>query len=72
MVESMQTLLRKHKTINSAIFTTKTVTTQFELEGRTIRVMPIALYCYVVGKNITSSLDNIPAEQAVTTSVPAS
>jgi len=50
-------LLKKHKTIHSAIFTTKTLTEELKLEGRTVKLMPCAAYCYVVGRNITSQLE---------------
>jgi hypothetical protein len=55
---SMQTLLKKHDTIRSAFFTTKTLTTSFDIEGRKVSVRPSSLYCYTVGRNITASLDD--------------
>jgi predicted AAA+ superfamily ATPase len=50
-------LVKKHKSIKSAFFTTKTLTLKLPVEHITINVMPTALYCYMVGRNITSRLD---------------
>jgi hypothetical protein len=54
---SIAALLRKHKSISEGIITTKTVEDEFELEGRRIKLLPSAAYCYIVGRNITSRLD---------------
>jgi uncharacterized protein len=58
----MQTLLQNHKSIGAAFFTTKTSSQAFDLEGKTVKVWPSALYCYVVGRNITSRLENLPEQ----------
>lgn len=50
----LHTLLQKHSSIKSGFFTTKTVSKEIRMSGRIIRVMPSALYCYTVGRNITS------------------
>jgi hypothetical protein len=54
--KSMQTMLRRNPSIRQAFFTTRTVDDRQELEGREIRVMPSAVYCYTVGRNITSQM----------------
>jgi hypothetical protein len=59
--KSVQTLLRKHKTIEAGFITTKTVRAKINLEGREIELVPTAVYCYTVGKNITSRLDSLPS-----------
>lgn len=53
---SMQTLIKKHPTINSVIFTTRTLARQSTLEGKPLKIYPSALYCYLVGRNITTKL----------------
>lgn len=58
---SVQTLLRKHKSITSVFLTSKTITTTLQLEGRTVRIMPSALYCYTVGRNIASRFGAVGA-----------
>lgn len=54
--KSMQVLLKRHSSIQSSFFTTKTVLRQMTLEGRPLNIAPSALYCYMVGRNITSHL----------------
>lgn len=58
-------LLKRHKSIKSAFFTTKTVQIERELEGKIVRAIPSAAYCYLVGRNITSKLD-APVIQSTT------
>jgi hypothetical protein len=48
--------LRKHTSINESFFTTRTVESVSTLEGRRLRLIPSAAYCYIVGRNITNSL----------------
>lgn len=55
---SMQTLLRRHSTIKSAFFTTRTITKDTLLEGRELMIIPSALYCYLVGRNITTTMQS--------------
>jgi predicted AAA+ superfamily ATPase len=50
-------LIRKHDSIESAFMTSKTIQSSTELEGITLNILPSALYCYTVGRNITRSLD---------------
>ena len=59
--KSMKTLLQKHPGIETAFFTTKTVSQSFTLENRAVTVYPSALYCYTVGRNITARLDVVMA-----------
>ena len=61
---ALQLLLRKHPSIKTGFCTSKTISEEFQVEGRTIRVHPSALYCYMVGRNITARLDNVAAESA--------
>lgn len=57
---SVATLLRHHKkTVQGAFLTTKTLTTGTEIEGVRVAIWPTALYCYFVGKNITSNLEHL-------------
>lgn len=54
--KSMRHLLNKHSTIKNSFFTSKTFTYNGTLCGTPFAVRPTALYCYLVGKNITTSL----------------
>jgi hypothetical protein len=56
-LKGIKALLKKHDSIISGFVTTKTISRTFEIQGREIRLIPTALYCYTVGRNITSSLD---------------
>lgn len=53
---SVAALLRNHKTIKNAFFTTKTISSATEIEGRRVTIYPSALYCYIIGRNITTDL----------------
>jgi predicted AAA+ superfamily ATPase len=53
---SMVSLLKRHSTIGESMFTTRTINSQTVLEGRKIRFIPSAAYCYVVGRNVTAAL----------------
>lgn len=55
--EAFASLLRKHKSIQGAFFTTKTIERRLSMEGRPVHIVPSAAYCYLVGRNITASLD---------------
>lgn len=55
--KSIATLLRNHKSIASAFMTTKTITSASTIENRRVSILPSALYCYTVGRNITADLD---------------
>jgi uncharacterized protein len=54
---SMGALLKKHNTIKTALFTTKSVSQVRVLEERRVRLVPSAQYCYTVGRNIMARLD---------------
>jgi predicted AAA+ superfamily ATPase len=54
---AMQVLLDKHSSITAAFFTSRTVSKHFTLSGKQINVWPSALYCYMVGRNITTALN---------------
>ncbi|MDR3425391.1 MAG: ATP-binding protein [Alphaproteobacteria bacterium] len=64
---SLSALLRRHKSISTALFTTKTIERDTILEGRTLQITPSAAYCYVVGRNITSGLD-VPVAEMIDSS----
>jgi hypothetical protein len=53
----MAALLRKYKSIRSSFFSTRTKSDVRQLEQRRLLIEPTALYCYSVGRNITSQLD---------------
>ena len=64
----LATLLRRHKSIVTAVFTTKTIEKESTLEGRPLSIRPSAAHCYMVGRNITSSLDLPEITEASTAS----
>ncbi len=49
-------LLRKHPSIKSAFFTTKTLSGTITVEGHQVKLSPSAVYCYTVGRNITKDI----------------
>ena len=51
---SVRTLLENHKGIEAAFFTTKTWQATRTIDGREMWVVPSAMYCYTVGRNITA------------------
>lgn len=51
-------LIEKHKTTRTGLITSKTVTMNLDIHGVKVRVMPSALYCYTVGRNVTSKLED--------------
>jgi uncharacterized protein len=55
--QAIRTLLANHKSINAVIFTTRTYSGEVTLEDRPMMIMPSSLYCYTVGRNITSRLE---------------
>lgn len=55
-LKHMNVLLKRHKSIRSAFFTTKTYQTTFQTENIEVKLIPTALYCYTVGRNITNNL----------------
>lgn len=54
-------LLRRHDTIRDVFMTTKTRKRDLHLEGRKGVLFPSAAYCYLLGVNITSRLENVAA-----------
>jgi len=61
---SIATMMKTHKkSIMTAFLTTKTLTTATEIEGLRVSIWPSALYCYFVGRNITTNLEKLMAEQ---------
>jgi len=61
---SLSTLIRNHKkTIQTAFLTTRTLTTAAQIEGIRVSIWPTALYCYFVGRNITTNLEKLMLEQ---------
>ena len=61
---SLTTLIKHHrKSIRSAFLTTKTLTTATEIDGLRVAIWPTALYCYFVGKNITTNLEKLMLEE---------
>jgi hypothetical protein len=61
--KSVRHLLRNHKSIRDGFFTTRTYEGKITIEGRKIDIVPTALYCYTVGRNITAPLEEsaVPA-----------
>jgi hypothetical protein len=53
---SLSTLIHKHKSMVSGFFTTKTISGSNDIDGRPLTITPSALYCYTVGRNITTQL----------------
>ncbi|MDR4305670.1 ATP-binding protein [Chelatococcus sambhunathii] len=50
---SMAFFIRKNPKIGSAVFTTRTFEKKATLEERPLEIRPSALYCYLLGRNIT-------------------
>jgi predicted AAA+ superfamily ATPase len=57
--KSLRVLLQNHKSITGGFITSRTITDEMIIEGRHITIIPSALYCYTVGRNITAKLDNL-------------
>jgi uncharacterized protein len=53
---SMEVLLKRHSKIKTSFFTTRSVRQDTMLDGRELAIIPSALYCYTVGRNITTHL----------------
>lgn len=58
--KSMRIFTSRHKSIREAFFTTRTYSDDTILDDRVLRIRPTALYCYMVGRNITSGLARAP------------
>lgn len=54
----LRTLIAKHPSIRVAIFTTRTYSGMIDINGRKVRLVPSALYCYTVGRNIMAKLES--------------
>jgi predicted AAA+ superfamily ATPase len=54
---SIRTLIERHPTIRSAFFTSRTHSELININGKRVTIYPSALYCYTVGRNIMSRLD---------------
>lgn len=65
---SLSTLLRRHNSINGVFATSKTVERELSLESRAGQIYPSAVYCYMLGRNITSRLDIVAVPAAEDTS----
>jgi uncharacterized protein len=59
--DAIRTLLQKHKSIEDVVFTTRTFDKRVKIEDRPMTIIPSALYCYTVGRNITARLDQTPS-----------
>lgn len=61
---SIATMLARHKkTVAAAFLTTKTLTTAAQIEGFRVSIWPTALYCYFLGRNITTNLEKFMLEK---------
>ncbi len=58
-MRSMQLLAKKHKTIKTAFFTSRTAEKILPLDGLAVRIIPSAAYCYTVGRNVTRALETM-------------
>lgn len=56
--KSLETFIKKHDSVQSAFFTTKTISAVENINGRVVNVWPTSLYCYMVGRNITAKLSS--------------
>ncbi len=54
VTRSMRALWRKNPKIGSAIITTRTINGKIDIDGHEVPLCPSALYCYTVGRNLTS------------------
>jgi uncharacterized protein len=55
----IQMIIEKHSSVRTAFVTTRTVGRVATLAGRPLSIWPSALYCYIVGRNITAHLDEM-------------
>lgn len=56
--------LKKHDSVKSVVFTTKSSFNELEIENRKLFIYPTAAYCYFVGRNITADLEAITQVEA--------
>lgn len=52
----MWVMLQNHPKVRSAFFTSRTITDRVVVNNHFVDVIPTALYCYTVGRNVTTSL----------------
>lgn len=64
---NMRHMLDQHPTIKSAFITTRTISRTVEMSGRPVDLVPTALQCYTVGRNLTARL----ADTILTATEPA-
>jgi uncharacterized protein len=53
----LSALIRRHKSIKSSFLTTKTFERATKLDDIDFNIRPSAAYCYMVGRNVTASLE---------------
>jgi uncharacterized protein len=58
--QHLSTLMKKHKSIKNAVFTTRTIEKTKKMEGRHLWIYPTAAYCYILGRNIMVSEGLMP------------
>jgi uncharacterized protein len=63
---AMELLTEKHDSISATFFTTRTLSSEATLNGRPLYVRPSAFHCYIFGRNITASLNEVLAEVPAT------
>lgn len=63
---SLRTLLNRHPSISNSFFTTRTLVRAETVSNRSVRIIPSSLYCYTIGRNVTSRLD-VPVPIVLTT-----
>jgi len=55
VLRNLQHMIERHPTIREALITSKTVSTVIDVGRIGVKVMPSALYCYIVGRNTASA-----------------
>lgn len=56
-IKNLNHIMGRHSSIRSAFFTTRTYRKLTRLGGKRLKIWPTALYCYTVGRNVTSDLN---------------
>lgn len=51
-LRGLRELAAKHKLARTPLVTTRTVTTQVDVDGTSIEFMPVALHCYTIARNL--------------------
>lgn len=52
--KNLKYLIDRHPTVKTSLLTTRTIREATELSGISLNVWPTAVYCYMVGRNVTS------------------